>query len=42
MTFEQTQFNTRGRIPLDADVWKGAVDEYVTEDGLTPGFRKVI
>lgn len=42
MTFEQTQFNTRGRIPLDSKVWNGPVDEYVTSEGLTPGFRKVI
>lgn len=42
MTFEQKEFNTRGRIPMDSKIWKGSVDEYVSSEGLTPGFRKVI
>lgn len=42
MTYQQTQFNTKGRIPLTSDVWKGSVDEYVTSQGITPEFSRVI
>lgn len=42
MGFNDTTFNTSGKIPTNANFWDGAVDEFVTSDGITSGFGKVI
>lgn len=42
MAYYDDLFNTSGKIPTDADFWKMAVDRYVTSDGITPAFSKVL
>lgn len=37
-----TQFNTSGKIPTDSNFWDQAVDEFVTSEGFTPKFSRVI
>jgi hypothetical protein len=42
MAYIDDVFNTSGKIPTDSDFWDGAVDEFVTSDGITAGFGKVL
>ena len=42
MTYIDTIFNTSGKIPTDSNFFEGPVEDFVREDGITPGFGKVI
>lgn len=35
-------FNTSGKFPSNADFWASALDDLVSEDGITKGFSRVI
>lgn len=40
--FTDTYFNTYGHIPTDANFWKQTTDRFVSSDGLTSKFSRVI
>lgn len=42
MAFVDTIFNTSGKIPTESKFWSQSVDKFVTADGITTGFKKVI
>lgn len=42
MAFMDTQFNTYGKIPTDSNFWKQSIDDFVTSDGITSGFGRVL
>lgn len=42
MTFTDTVFNTSGKIPTESNFWKQSLDNFVTSEGITAGFRRVI
>lgn len=35
-------FNTSGKIPTDSNFWKQSTDEFVSSEGITQGFSKVL
>lgn len=35
-------FNTTGKFPTNPDFWIGSRDEYVTSEGITSGFSKIL
>ena len=35
-------FNTSGKIPTNSNFWDAGIDEFVTSDGITSGFSRVI
>lgn len=37
-----TEFNTSGKFPTTEDFWQGSIEDWVTSDGITAGFSKVI
>lgn len=39
---EDKQFNTSGKFATDSNFWVGSRDEFVTENGITSGFSKVL
>mgnify|MGYP006928571329 CR=1 FL=1 len=42
MAYVDTIFNTSGKIPTDSDFWNQSIDKFVTSDGITSGFGRVI
>lgn len=42
MAYVDTIFNTSGKIPTDSNFWNQSVDKFVTSDGITSGFGRVI
>ena len=42
MAYNDDVFNTYGKIPTDSDFWKQSIDTFVSTDGITAGFGKVI
>lgn len=42
MAFTDTVFNTSGKIPTESNFWKQSLDNFVTSEGITAGFRRVI
>lgn len=42
MAFTDTVFNTSGKIPTESNFWKQSLDSFVTSEGITAGFRRVI
>lgn len=42
MSYVDTIFNTSGKIPTESNFWKQSLDVFVTSDGITNGFKKVI
>lgn len=42
MAYIDDVFNEFGKIPTDSNFWDGAVDQFVTSDGITTGFSKVL
>ena len=42
MAFTDTVFNTSGKIPTESDFWSQSLDNFVTSDGITSGFKRVI
>lgn len=42
MAYIDNVFNVSGKLPTDSKFFDGATDEFVTEDGITAGFGKVI
>lgn len=42
MVYNDDMFNTYGKIPTDADFWNQAIDEFVSDDGITSGFSRVL
>lgn len=42
MSYIDTVFNESGKLPTDSAFFDGAIDDFVTEDGITAGFGKVI
>ena len=42
MAYIDTIFNTSGKIPTNANFWEQSIDSFVTSDGITNGFGKVI
>lgn len=42
MTFTDTVFNTSGKIPTESNFWSQSLDNFVTSDGITSGFKRVI
>lgn len=42
MSYIDTVFNESGKLPTDSAFFDGAIDDFVTEDGITAGFSKVI
>lgn len=37
-----TEFNTSGKFPTTEDFWQGHLETYVTSDGITAGFSRII
>lgn len=35
-------FNTSGKIPTEAGFWKQSADTFISSEGITPGFSKVL
>ena len=42
MAFTDTVFNTSGKIPTESNFWSQSLDNFVTSDGITSGFKRVI
>lgn len=42
MAYIDTIFNTSGKIPTTSDFWNQSMDSFVSSDGITTGFGKVI
>lgn len=42
MGYTDDVFNSYGKIPTNSDFWKQSVDKFVTSDGITAGFGRVI
>lgn len=42
VAFSDTVFNTYGHIPTDSNFWDQATDRFVSSDGLTPKFSRVV
>lgn len=42
MSYTDDVFNTYGKIPTDSDFWKQSIDNFVSGNGFTNGFRKVL
>lgn len=42
MAFTDTVFNTSGKIPTESNFWNQSLDQFVTSEGITAGFRRVI
>lgn len=42
MAYIDTVFNTSGKIATDNEFWDGPIDEFVSSEGITPGFGRVI
>lgn len=42
MAYVDTIFNTSGKIPTDSNFWDQSIDSFVSSDGITTGFGKVI
>lgn len=42
MVFNDTEFNTYGKIPTSSDFWKVGADSFVSSDSITTGFSKVL
>lgn len=42
MAYTDTIFNTMGKIPTDSNFWEQSIDRFVSSDGLTPKFSRVI
>lgn len=42
MAYIDDVFNESGKIPTDSDFWEQSVDRFVSDDGITPAFGRVI
>ena len=42
MAYTDDVFNTYGKIPTNADFWNQSLDSFVTSEGITKGFGKVL
>ena len=42
MAFNDVIFNTSGKIPTESNFWKQSLDNFVTSEGITAGFKRVI
>ena len=42
MAYTDDVFNTWGKIPTDANFWKQSIDRFVSSDGITSKFSRVI
>lgn len=42
MAYVDTIFNTSGKIPTDSNFWEQSIDSFVSSDGITSGFGRVI
>ena len=42
MTYIDTIFNTSGKIAADSNLFEGPIDQFVSQDGITKGFGKII
>lgn len=42
MSYVDTIFNESGKIATDSNFWDGPIDDFVTSDGITAGFGRVI
>ena len=42
MAYMDDVFNTSGKIPTNSDFWDQSIDKFVTSDGITSGFGRVI
>lgn len=42
MAYIDKTFNTSGKLATDSDFWDGPVSDFVTSDGITDGFGRVI
>ena len=42
MSYADDYFNTSGKIPTMAEFWKQTTDTFVTGNGITPKFQRVI
>lgn len=42
MAFTDTVFNMSGKIPTESNFWSQSLDNFVTSEGITAGFKRVI